>query len=100
MRGLAALALLAVTSSPAAAADPTPLEPALRERCETVLRDAFRLDDFWPAMHAAEALTLAGHGKEVLESLAKRNENDDQKRCGLAREAVRAGDRTKLAVLF
>jgi sialidase-1 len=51
-------------------------------------------------MHAAEALTLAGHGKEVLDALAKRSETDDQKRCGLAREAVRAGDRTKLAVLF
>jgi sialidase-1 len=100
MRRLAALALLALAASPAAAADPPPLDPALRDRCEKVLRDGLKSDEFWPAMHAAEALTLAGHGKEVLEALAKRTETDDQKRCGLAREAVRAGDRTKLAVLF
>src|SRR5436309_11449403 len=51
-------------------------------------------------MHAAEALTLAGRGREVLDALATRTETDDQKRCGLAREAVRAGDRTKLPTLF
>lgn len=82
------------------AADPTPLPPDLRERCVKILRDGLKSDEFWPAMHAAEALTYAGHGKEVLEALAKRSETDDQKRCGLAREAVRAGDRTKLAILF
>jgi sialidase-1 len=99
MRGLVLLALLALPAR-AAAADPTPLSPDLRERCEKVLRDGLKSDEFWPAMHAAEALTLAGHGGEVLTALAKRTETDDQKRCGLAREAVRAGDRTKLAVLF
>jgi sialidase-1 len=77
-----------------------PLEPALRERCEKVLRDGLESDEFWPAMHAAEALTLAGRGKDVLAALAKRTEADDQKRCGLGREAARAGGRTKLAGLF
>jgi sialidase-1 len=100
MRGLVALALLALASSPAAADPPAPLDPALRERCEKVLREVLKSDEFWPAMHAAEALTLAGRGEEVLAALAKRSEADDQKRCGLAREAVRAGDRAKLAVLF
>ena len=61
---------------------------------------ACRLDLAQPPHERAEALTLAGYGKDVLGALAKRSEADDQKRCGLAREAVRAGDRTKLAVLF
>lgn len=103
MRGLMTLALLATLPAGAVAADApavTPLEPAMRERCLKILRDGLRGAEFWPAMHAAEALTLAGHGREVLESLAGRTETDDQKRCGLAREAVRAGDRTKLHVLF
>jgi outer membrane protein assembly factor BamB len=98
MRGLVLLALF--IAIPIRAAEPVPLDAALRDRCVKVLRDGLKSDEFWPAMHAAEALTLAGHGREVLESLAKRTETDDQKRCGLAREAVRAGDRTKLAILF
>ena len=57
MRGLVALSLLAVPVAPAAAADPTPLDPALRQRCEQILRDGLKSDEFWPAMHAAEALT-------------------------------------------
>src|SRR5262245_16429086 len=99
MRGLVVLAMFTIPAR-AAAADPTPLPPELRERCEKVLRDGLKSDEFWPAMHAAEALTIAGHGHDVLAALAKRSETDDQKRCGLAREAVRAGDRTKLAILF
>jgi sialidase-1 len=79
---------------------PTPLEPTLRQRCEKVLHAGLKSDEFWAAMHAAESLTLAGHGREVLDALAKRTETDDQKRCGLAREAVRAGDRAMLASLL
>jgi sialidase-1 len=57
---------------------------------------------FWPAMHAAEALTLAGQGKDILAPLMKRlpNEADHQRRCGLAREIVRTGRREPLDVLF
>jgi sialidase-1 len=99
MRATALLALVAVPAV-ANASDPVPLDPALRDRCLKVLRAGLASEEFWPAMHAAEALTLAGQGKEVLEALAKRSETDDQKRCGLAREAIRAGDRTKLPVLF
>ena len=99
----AGLLLLVLLAAPVRAADPpaaVPLDPALRDRCLAVLRDGLKSDEFWPAMHAAEALTLAGQGQEVLAALAKRGEADDQKRCGLAREAVRAGDRTKLPVLL
>ena len=94
---------LVILMNPLPAADPPQtitLEPALRQRCLAVLRDALKSDEFWPAMHAAEALTFAGKQREVLDSLAKRTESDDQKRCGLAREAVRAGDKTNLAILF
>jgi sialidase-1 len=78
-------------------------QPAeLRARCLKVLREALKSKEFWPSMHAAEALTQAGHAKEVLAALKDRlkSERDDQKRCGLAREQARAGDRSKVAVLL
>lgn len=78
------------------------LNDETREKCLEVLRDGFRDDDFWPAMHAAEALTLAGQGMEVRSVLEPKlkTETDDQMRCGLARELVRAGDRKKADILF
>jgi sialidase-1 len=79
-----------------------PLSPELRERCVLVLEQALKSEEFWPSMHAAEALTQAGHVEEVRSALKGRlaTEKDDRKRCGLARELVRAGDRTPLPVLF
>src|SRR5262245_2944881 len=78
------------------------LSADLRERCVTILRAGLRGDEFWPAMHAAEGLTIAGHGDEVRAFLARKvdTETDDQRRCGLARELVRAGDLGSLHVLF
>ncbi len=78
------------------------LAPDVRQRCMNTLRNALDSEEFWPAMHAAEALTLAGAGDNVVAALADRLpvERDDQHRCGLARELVRAGDRSKLPVLF
>jgi sialidase-1 len=78
------------------------LSDTLRQRCLTVLREGLRCDEFWPAMHAAEALTLAGRGDEVREFLPDKlqAEEDAQRRCGLARELVRAGDRSQTAVLL
>ncbi|OYW20920.1 MAG: hypothetical protein B7Z55_06455, partial [Planctomycetales bacterium 12-60-4] len=77
------------------------LDAAERERCIAILREGFQADDFWPSMHAAEGLTVAGLGKEVREALTSRvpSEKDDQHRCGLARELVRAGDLSQVKVL-
>jgi len=77
------------------------LEAATREQCLQVLRSGLRGDDFWPAMHAAEGLTLGGHGGEVVEFLTPKvkTETDDQRRCGLAREIARAGDRSTIRVM-
>ncbi len=74
----------------------------IRERSLQVLRAALRSDEFWPSMHAAEALTLAGYGREVRAYLEPKlkTETDDQHRCGLARELVRAGDRSKAAIML
>jgi sialidase-1 len=71
-------------------------------RCLEVLRQGLKSDEFWPAMHAAEALTQTGHRDEVRAALKDRlkSEPDARKRCGLARELVRAGDRAPLAVLL
>lgn len=67
----------------------------LRERCLQILRSGLRSNQFWPSMHAAEGLTLAGYGQEVVDFLKPLldAEADDQKLCGIAREIVRAGDR-------
>lgn len=70
-----------------------------------ILRDGIRAqgpDNFWPSIHACEALTLAGHGDEVTKFLTPKlkTEKDDQHRVGLARELVRAGDRSKAAIMF
>lgn len=85
-----------------AADAPMPLPPRLEARCLTVLRDGLTTDDFWPAMHAAEGLTAAGHGAEVRAALLPRlpAEADGQRRCGLARELVRAGDRMQARVML
>src|SRR5690606_32560288 len=72
------------------------------ECCLAILREGLASDAFWPSMHAAEALTRAGRGDEVLTALAGRpdKETDDQKRCGVARERVRAGDRSMTAAML
>lgn len=79
-----------------------PLDDALRDRCVAILRAGFTSNEFWPSMHAAEALTQAGYGREVLEKLKPKleKEEDLQRRCGLAREMTRAGDRAYVRVLF
>lgn len=79
-----------------------PLSDAIRTQCLQVIREGLRSEEFWPSMHAAEALTSAGFGDEVKEFLAPKltSETDDQRRCGLARELIRAGDLGREYVLF
>ena len=81
---------------------PQPVDPQLISECMSILRGGLTSDEFWPAMHAAEALTYADAGSEVIAALKDRlpNEQDDQRRCGLVRELYRAGDRSHLQVLF
>lgn len=75
-------------------------------RCVEILRQGLRgverTETFWPAMHAAEALTLAGRGDEVRTALEPLlgTEKDDQHRCGLSRELVRAGDKGKVSLML
>src|SRR5690554_4749321 len=64
-----------------------PASKSIHEQCLTTLREGLRSEEFWPAMHAAEGLTLTGHGQEAIPVLRARlaEEQDDQRRCGLAR---------------
>ena len=73
-----------------------------RELCLTVLREALTGPEFWPAMHAAEALTIAGLGSEVVPLLERKllTDDDPQHRCGLAREIARTGKRDSLDILW
>ena len=77
---------------------------AIREQALAILRAGLQARDeanFWPAMHAAEGLTLAGHGCEVRKALEPwlATETDARRRCGLARELIRAGDLSKVGDL-
>jgi len=78
------------------------LDQTTTATCLQVLREGLRGDEFWPSIHAAEALTLGGHGDEVIAYLAPRlpDETDDQHRCGIARELVRAGARGQARVML
>lgn len=98
--GVVALTLLGIFES--AAADRIELTDKVRENCLTVLRDGLKSDEFWPSIHAAEGLTLGGHGAEVIAHLTPKlaAEKDDQRRCGLARELVRAGERQHARILL
>jgi len=99
-----AVVVLLALSSGAFAADRTTitLDDAVRSRCLRVLRSGLKGDEFWPSMHAAEGLTLGGYGKEVIGFVTPKvaTENDDQQRCGIARELVRAGDKAKADIMF
>jgi len=78
------------------------LDASTNELCLKVLREGLRSDEFWPSIHAAEGLTLGGYSKEVRAYLEPKlkAEKDDQHRCGLARELVRAGDKDKLKIMI
>ncbi len=95
---------LAASSSVAEKQQPAvcKLDDATQAKCLKILRAGVRSDEFWPSMHAAEGLTLAGQGDEVRQLLEPKlpSETDDQHRCGLARELVRAGDRPKAAIML
>ena len=93
---------LLISGTQVSHADPIELAEATRNRCFQVLHEALQEDEFWPAMHAAEALTLAGAGADVRTSLEPllATEEDDQRRCGLARELVRAGHRKYTQIMI
>lgn len=95
-------AVLLAFSLMAQGKDEWTLDPGVRVKCLKVLREGLASEEFWPSMHAAEALSVAGFGKEVQEFLSPKleTENDDQRRCGLARELVRSGDKAKSAVMM
>ena len=78
------------------------LDASTNKLCLKVLREGLRSDEFWPSIHAAEGLTLGGYGREVRAHLEPKlkTEKDDQHRCGLARELVRAGDKDKLKIMI
>jgi len=96
------IAVQCVQTQLAAAEDKFELSDELHARCLKTLRDGIHSGEFWPSIHAAEGLTLAGRGDEVRQHLEPKLplEKDDQRRCGLARELVRAGDRDQAQVML
>ncbi len=93
------VALIAISSG---CTEHSPEFDAVTEaRAIETLRQGLEDEDFWPSIHAAEGLILAGYGDEVRPRLEERlrDETDDQRRTGLARELVRAGDSSKIQIL-
>ncbi len=88
-------------SQPSDEGDSFRLDSATKARAIETLREGLEDEDFWPSIHAAEGLILAGYGDEVRSVLEARllTETDDQRRSGLARELVRAGDSSKIQIL-
>ena len=106
-RQLLIITLVVATLAPTAFAEKSKapqisLSKELQQRCLKVLRDGMKSDEFWPAIHAAEGLTLAGKGDEVRKFLEPKlaTEKDDQRRCGIVRELVRAGDCSKGPIML
>ena len=66
---IAAIATLPsfVATGSAATPDRITLSDDVREKCLSVLREGLKSDEFWPSIHAAEGLTLAGRGEEVID---------------------------------
>ena len=97
-----AISVNSVFSDDSTRTQPQPVDAQLISECKSILRGGLASEEFWPAMHAAEALTYAGAGSEVIAALTSRlpDEQDDQRRCGLVRELYRAGDHSHLQILF
>jgi sialidase-1 len=94
--------LLTSCATPPKSSGRLQLDKKTHDRCVAVLREGMRGDDFWPAIHAAEGLTLGGYGKEVIAFLKPKlgTNKDDQHRCGISREIIRAGDRSQAKVML
>lgn len=86
----------------AVASDPIVLSDDVRTRCVKVLTEGLHSDEFWPSIHAAEGLTLGGYGHVVRKFLGPKLKTglDDQQRCGVSRELIRAGDRQKRSIML
>ena len=99
---LVALGLPQTTSAEKTKAPQITLSAELQKQCLKVLRGGMQGEEFWPAIHAAEGLTLAGRGDEVRKFLEPKlaTEKDDQRRCGIVRELVRAGDCEKGPIML
>ncbi|MBD3674346.1 MAG: HEAT repeat domain-containing protein [Planctomycetaceae bacterium] len=104
MKKIVAFVLVVLAAGvPAISAEETlELDTATREKCLQVLQAGLKSDEFWPSIHAAEGLTLGGHGDEVIAFLKPKLplENDDQKKCGITRELVRAGKKSYAKVML
>ena len=94
--------LAAAQDGAAGTGDTIVLSDAVKTRCVEVLTEGLHSDEFWPSIHAAEGLTLGGYGDTVRKHLEPKlaTKLDDQQRCGVSRELVRAGDRLKRNVML
>lgn len=104
-RLLLAVATVAVSSPLTLAADARTtigLTPQQIERCRQVLEEGLRSDEFWPSIHAAEGLSIGGFGETVRRHLEPKLKKklDDQQRCGVSRELMRAGNRQRANIIL
>ncbi len=77
------------------------LDENVRDKALFILREGLHDDEYAPSLHAAEGLTLAGYGEEVIPVFINKldRENADARRAGIARELARAGDLSKISLI-
>ena len=78
------------------------LTPQQIDRCRQILEEGLRSDEFWPSIHAAEGLSIGGFGETVRRHLEPKlsTKLDDQQRCGVSRELMRAGNRQRGKIML
>lgn len=81
--------------------EPILLTGNIHNRCLAILKEGLHSDEFWPMIHASEALVDAQYAFEAIPVLKRHlaEERDLRYRAGLARALVRAGERNALTEL-
>ncbi|WP_218934179.1 alpha/beta hydrolase fold domain-containing protein [Rosistilla ulvae] len=99
---LVGIALLLLLKASANAQTQPAIDQANQRKCLAILESGLESVEFWPSMHAAEALTMSGEREKVRRHLGRLDWQslDDQKRCGVFRELVRSGDAASVSMLY
>ena len=71
------------------------------DQCLNILREGLHSDEFWPSIHASEALTDAGYGFEVVPILQNKleTEQDDVYRAHIAKVLLRNRRQNAIVIL-
>ena len=77
------------------------LRANVHDKCTSTLREALNSDEFWPSIHAAEALIDAGYGFDAVPVLREKLDKETQPvyQAGLAKALLRGGQKEAIVIL-